>query len=69
MAFRGLTSIEACGEELSVQIDADGRSWALMVDLLQRYDLSAQWDDDVLDSSNIHDEKPVSRKNVFRRPV
>ena len=31
---------------LSVQIDADGRSWALMVDLLQRYDLAADWDGD-----------------------
>ena len=38
--------MEACGKELSVQIDADGRSWALMVDLLQRYDLAAQWDGD-----------------------
>ena len=46
LAFRGLTSIEARGKELSVQIDADGRSWALMVDLLQRYDLAAHWDPD-----------------------
>ena len=46
LAFRGVTSIEARGQELSVQIDADGRSWALMADLLQRYDLSAQWDAD-----------------------
>ena len=44
LAFRGFTSIEARGKKLSVQIDADGRSWALMVDLLQRYDLSPQWD-------------------------
>ena len=29
-----------------MQIDADGRSWALMVDLLKRYDLSAHWDGD-----------------------
>ena len=29
-----------------MQIDADGRSWALMADLLQRYDLPAQWDAD-----------------------
>ena len=29
-----------------MQIDADGRSWALMVDLLQRYDLAAHWDRD-----------------------
>ena len=46
LAFRGVTSIEARGQELSVQIDADGRSWALMVDLLQRYDLAADWDGD-----------------------
>ena len=29
-----------------MQIDADGRSWSLMVDLLQRYDLTADWDGD-----------------------
>jgi len=29
-----------------VQINADGRSWALMVDLLQRYDLTADRDGD-----------------------
>ena len=46
LAFRGVTSIEARGQELSVQIDADGRSWGLMADLLQRYDLSAHWDAD-----------------------
>ena len=46
LAFRGLASIEARGQELSVQIDADGRSWALMADLLQRYDLAAHWDGD-----------------------
>ena len=46
LVFRGATSIEARGHELPVQIDADGRSWALMVDLLQRYDLDAHWDPD-----------------------
>ena len=46
LVFRGVTSIEARGKSLSVQIDADGRSWALMVDLLQRYDLAAHWDPD-----------------------
>ena len=44
LAFRGITSIEARGRELPVQIDADGRSWALMADLLERYDLQAHWD-------------------------
>ena len=46
LAFRGLISIEVRGQALAVQIDADGRSWALMADLLQRYDLPAQWDAD-----------------------
>ena len=46
LAFRGITSIEARGRELPVQIDADGRSWALMADLLERYDLQAHWDAD-----------------------
>lgn len=46
LAFHGVTSIKARGKELPVQIDADGRSWALMVDLLQRYDLAAHWDPD-----------------------
>ena len=46
LAFRGITSIEARGQALPVQIDADGRSWALMADLLERYDLQAHWDAD-----------------------
>ncbi len=44
LTFHGVTNIEARGQLLPVQIDADGRSWALMEDLLQRYDLSPQWD-------------------------
>lgn len=46
LAFRGITRIEARGQALPVQIDPDGRSWALMADLLRRYDLSAHWDAD-----------------------
>ena len=46
LAYRGLTCTEVRGQPLPVQINADGRSWALMADLLQRYDLSAQWDAD-----------------------
>ena len=70
LAFRGVTSIEARGKELSVQIDADGRSWALMVDLLQRYDLAAQWDGDqrrVLIAAS--DVAPTYRDDAVQAPV
>ena len=38
LAFRGTTTIQARGRELSVQLDSSGRSWALASDLLERYD-------------------------------
>jgi hypothetical protein len=44
LAFRGTTTIEARGRELSVQLDALGRSWALASDLLERYELPFAWD-------------------------
>jgi len=44
LAFRGTTTIEARGDELSVQLDALGRSWALASDLLERYELPFAWD-------------------------
>ena len=36
LAFRGTTTIQARGRELSVQLDSSGRSWALASDLLER---------------------------------
>ena len=44
LAFRGTTTIEARGRELSVQLDALGRSWGLASDLLERYELPFAWD-------------------------
>ena len=44
LLFRGETTIQARGAALSVQIDAEGRSWALLSDLLQRYDIAHSWD-------------------------
>lgn len=44
LAFRGETLIQARGMDLTVQIDADGRSWALLADLLERYEISHSWD-------------------------
>ena len=44
LAFRGTTTIQARGRELSVQLDALGRSWALASDLLERYELPFAWD-------------------------
>ena len=44
LAFRGTTTIQAHGRELSVQLDSSGRSWALASDLLERYELPFAWD-------------------------
>ena len=44
LVFRGITTIEARGRELSVQLDALGRSWCLASDLLERYELPFAWD-------------------------
>ena len=44
LAFRGTTTIDARGRELSVQLDAYGRSWAVASVLLERYDLPFAWD-------------------------
>ena len=44
LAFRGTTTIDARGRELSIQLDAYCRSWALASDQLERYDLPFAWD-------------------------
>ena len=44
MAFKGETVIQACGADLAVQIDDQGRSWAIAADLLSRYEISCVWD-------------------------
>ena len=44
LEFRGTTRIQARGRDLSVQLDALGRSWALAADLLERYELPFTWD-------------------------
>ena len=53
-----------------MQIDADGRSWALMVDLLQRFDLAAHWDGDqrrVLIAAS--DVAPIYRDDAVQAAV
>ena len=44
LLFRGHTTIKARGDDLSVQIDENGASWALAADLLARYDIPYVWD-------------------------
>ena len=44
LLFRGHTTIKARGDDLPVQIDANGTSWALAADLLARYDIPYVWD-------------------------
>ena len=44
LAFKGETTIQARGADLRVQIDAQGRSWALVADLLERYEIPHVWD-------------------------
>ncbi|MDG1060643.1 MAG: N-acetylmuramoyl-L-alanine amidase [Synechococcus sp. cluster3_bin.96] len=43
LLFRGHTLIKARGDDLPVQIDANGTSWALAADLLARYDIPYVW--------------------------
>ena len=45
LSFAGETVIEARGAELVVQIDADGRSWAPVATLLERYQIPYVRDD------------------------
>ena len=44
LQFRGSTTIQARGEALTVQSDAQGTSWALVSDLLARYGIAYAWD-------------------------
>ena len=44
LEFRGETVIQARQHNLKVQIDAQGRSWALTADLLDRYEIPYVWD-------------------------
>ncbi len=44
LAFNGDTTIQARGEDLAVQIDELGRSWAIAADLLSRYEIPYAWD-------------------------
>ena len=44
LAFKGDTVIQARGADLAVQIDHQGRSWALAADLLERYEIPHAWD-------------------------
>lgn len=44
LQFRGSTTIQARGEALTVQSDAQGTSWAPVSDLLARYGLPYAWD-------------------------
>lgn len=43
LAFRRTTSMLARGSSLAVEIDANGSSWALVVDLLSLYDIPYEW--------------------------
>lgn len=44
LTFQGFTVIKAKGSDLAVQIDQEGRSWARLVDLLERYEIAHVWD-------------------------
>jgi hypothetical protein len=44
LAFRRATSISARGQELAVELDDNGSSWALSADLLARYEIPYEWD-------------------------
>ena len=44
LLFKGETRIQARGVDVAVQIDEKGRSWALVVDLLERYEIPHAWD-------------------------
>ena len=44
LVFKGETVIQARGADLAVQIDDQGRSWAIAADLLSRYEIPHAWD-------------------------
>ena len=44
LAFRRPTSIRARSQELAVEIDANGSSWALAAELLALYEIPYDWD-------------------------
>lgn len=44
LAFRRTTSMPARGSSLAVEIDANGSSWALLADLLARYEIPYAWE-------------------------
>ena len=44
LPFRGTTTIDAKGRDLSIQLDAFGRSWDMAYGLLERYELPFAWD-------------------------
>ena len=44
LVFKGETTIQARGADLRVQIDGQGRSWALVAELLERYEIPHVWD-------------------------
>ena len=68
LAFRGTTTIQARGRELSVQLDSLGRSWALASDLPERYELPFAWDATHPGcSSGPWMSAPPSGRTAFRR--
>ena len=44
LVLKGETTIQARGADLRVKIDGQGRSWALVTDLLERYEIPQVWD-------------------------
>ncbi|MGL6135377.1 MAG: N-acetylmuramoyl-L-alanine amidase, partial [Prochlorococcaceae cyanobacterium] len=42
--FRRASSMPARGQELAVELDANGSSWALAADLLALYEIPYEWD-------------------------
>ena len=44
LGFRRTSTMQARGESLVVELDEHGSSWALVADLLERYDIPYTWD-------------------------
>jgi hypothetical protein len=44
LVFRRASSMEVRAEPLAVELDANGSSWALAADLLERYEIAYAWD-------------------------
>jgi len=44
LAFRRASTMSARGQELAVELDANGSSWALAADLLSLYEIPYEWD-------------------------